>query len=251
MKRYVGLLSEIKDLTHRNQTDVDAYMKIAKKYQGKILELGSGSGNISVRLANEGYDVTCLEIQRDMVYLHEEKLDSTTEDHTTIVLADMCSFELDEKFDLIIAAQNVVNSLKTPDDMLQMLSSVKKHLSEVGVFVIECDYPNIEKMKKLHDVERVDFMKNPRSKMDVENKVTSVFNLSEMIRQDRIIVTEFKNDRIKRRIQVIQDYKIWSKQELKSFFRKASFHLMLESGSLGNIEPIAETSSHMIFFLKV
>lgn len=251
MKRYVGLLSEVKDITHKNQTDVDAYVQIAKKYNGKILELGSGSGHISLGLAQEGYQVTCLEIHRDMIHLHKEKLSHLTEDNTTLVLGDMCSFELNEKFDLIIAAQNVINALKTKEDVLQMLTSVKKHLSDVGVFVVECDYPSIEEMKKLHDLERVESFKNPRSQMNIEQKIKSKYDTEKMTRTDNIVVTEYIEKRIKRRIQVIQEYKLWTVDELELMFRQANLQLMLTSGSLSNIEPMTPQSKYMVFFLKV
>ncbi|MBI9012482.1 MAG: class I SAM-dependent methyltransferase [Clostridiales bacterium] len=251
MKRYVGLLSEVNDLRQKNQTDVDAYIKIAKRYEGKILELGSGSGNISIELAKEGYEVTCLEIHRDMIHLHEEKLNESIADNTTLVLGDMCSFDLEEKFDLIIAANNLVNSVKTTEDMRLMLSSVKKHLSSAGVFVIECDYPNIEEMKAKHDIEVKTYFENPRSQMNVENKVTPKYNFNNLTRQDRIVITEFKNDRIKRRIQVIKDFKIWLPEELQQLFKDEKMHIMLESGNIHNIEPINKNSKHMVFFLKI
>lgn len=250
MKRYVGLLSEINDLRQRNQTDVDAYIKIAKRYEGKILELGSGSGNISVELAKEGYEVTCLEIHRDMIHLHEEKLNESIANNTTIVLGDMCSFDLEEKFDLIIAANNLVNSVKTTEDLKLMLSSVKKHLSDVGVLVIECDYPNMEEMKEKDAVEVKTFFENPRSQMNVENRVTPRYNFQTLTRQDKIVVTEFKNDRIKRRIQIIKDYKIWLPEELQQLFKDEKMQIMLESGDIHNIEPINKDSKHMVFFLK-
>jgi len=250
LKRYVGLLSEINDLREKNQTDVDAYIKIAKRYEGKILELGSGTGNISVGLAKEGYEVTCLEIHRDMIHLHEEKLDEEITDNTHIVLGDMCSFDLEEHFDLIIAANNVVNSIKTTEDMKHMLDSVKKHLSDDGVFVIECDYPNLSEMKVKHDVEIVTYFKNPRSHMDVENKVTPLYNLEKFTKKEKIVITEFKNDRIKRRIQVIKEYKIWTREELVGMFIESNMHIMLESGNIDAIEPISNQGKFMVFFLK-
>jgi len=250
LKRYVGLLSEINDLRKKNQTDVDAYIKIAKRYEGKILELGSGTGTISVGLAKEGYEVTCLEIHRDMIHLHEEKLDDEITDNTHLVLGDMCSFDLEERFDLIIAADNVVNSIKSSKDMKHMLNSVKKHLSDDGVFVIECDCPNIDEMKAKHDVEVVTYFKNPRSEMNVENKVTPLYNFKKLTKKEKIIITEFKNEKIKRRIQVIKEFKIWTREELVEMFYENNMHIMLESGNIDNIEEITADSKFMVFFLK-
>ncbi|MCH4888039.1 class I SAM-dependent methyltransferase [Acidaminobacter sp. JC074] len=250
MKRYIGLLSEVSDLTNRNQIDVDAYVNIAHKYRGKILELGSGSGTISIGLAKEGYDVTCLEIHRDMIHLHEEKLDDDLEKNTTIVLGDMCSFDLNEKYDLIIAAGNLINSIMSEDEIYNMFESVKRHLSDVGVFVIECEYPNINRLIVDQDKEKVEYLENPRTKMRVENRIRSHFNFLEMTRQDHIVVTEFKDDRIKRRIQIARDYKIWTVDEIRDFIKNNAFNIMLESGDINTVEPITDKSSHMIFFLK-
>ena len=250
MKRYIGLLSEVSDLTNRNQIDVDAYVNIAHKYRGKILELGSGSGTISIGLAKEGYDVTCLEIHRDMIHLHEEKLDGNLEKNTTIVLGDMCSFDLNEKYDLIIAAGNLINSIMSAEEVHNMLASVKKHLSDVGVFVIECEYPNINRLIIDQDKEKVEYLENPRTKMRVENRIRSHYNFLEMTRQDHIVVTEFKEERIKRRIQISRDYRIWTVDEIRDFIKNNAFNIMLESGDINTVEPITEKSSHMIFFLK-
>lgn len=250
MKRYVGLLSEINDLRQKNQIDVDAYVNIAKKYHGKILELGSGTGNLSLGLTQEGYDVTCLEIHRDMIHLHEEKMKPEDESLTTIILGDMCSFDLNQKFDLIIAAQNVINSLTDEDLLVQMLSSVKRHLTDTGIFVIECDYPNLKKMQVMHDKEVVTEFKNPRSQMDVENRVTSYYNFLNYTRKDKIIVSEYRNGRIKRRIQVMKDYRMWRHFELIDIFKKSGLHIMMESGDIKEKKPIHEENPHMIYYLK-
>ena len=131
-----------------------------------------------------------------------------------------------------------------------MLESVKKHLSDVGVFVIECDYPNINRFIEEQDKERVEFFENPRTKMKVENRIRSHYNFLEMTRQDHIVVTEFKDKRIKRRIQITRDQKIWTADELRKFIYDNTLSIMLESGNISTIEPITEQSSHMIFFLK-
>jgi len=71
-----------------------------------------------------------------------------------------------------------------------------------------------------------------------------------MTRQDHIVVTEFKDKRIKRRIQITRDQKIWTADELRKFIHDNTFSIMLESGNINAVEPITEQSSHMIFFLK-
>lgn len=250
MKRYIGLLSEIKDLNEKNQLDVDAYIKIAQEYQGKILEIGSKSGNISVGLAKEGRDITCLEIHREMIYLHEEKLTEDISDNTTIMLSDLCSFDLGEKYDLIIAANNAIHAVKTEEEMICMFESVKKHLSNVGVFVIECEAPNYRLMQEDHDIEHTKKYKNPRTGMDIEEFVTHFYDLQKRIRWDKVLISEFAEGKIKRRIQVMQEYKLWNLEELRNMLHQVGLNIMLESGDLKQVEDITEKSSYMILFSK-
>lgn len=186
---------------YQNQVDVDAYVKIAKKYKGRILELGSGSGHISLELAKEGYDVTCLEIQRDMIHLHERKLDDQTRQRTKIVLGDMCTFNLEEKYDLIIAPNNVIGYLFTVMEFLEMLTSVKRHLTDQGVFIIETIKPNVEKMKALHGNESVHYYTIPRNHHKVEERVISNYEALSQMAIFRKIITEYDDERIARRVE--------------------------------------------------
>lgn len=250
MGQYIGLLSEILDVINKNQSEVDAYVKIAKRYSGKILELGSGTGCISLELAKEGYDVTCLEIHRDMVNLHKSKLTEDTKNNTTIVLGDMCSFDLNDKFDLIIAPNNVIQHIMNPMEFLEMLVSVKKHLTDVGVFIIESIKPNVEKMKRAHGIEQVNHYKNPKNKNDIEDRLTPFFNFKKQVETQKVVATEFEAGKIKRRVQLLNDNKFWYEKEVKDFINAAGLSVILESGNLHQIEPILEDSEHMIFYIK-
>ena len=251
MGEYTGLLSEIYDIIHHNQMDVDAYLKIAKTYAGRILELGSGTGRLSVELAKEGYDITCLEIHRDMISIHTKKLNEETSTNTKIVLGDMCSFDLEEKFDLIIAPCNVVNHLMHKDDFLRMLASVKKHLSDIGMFVIDNSQPNFEIMKDAHGKEEIYKLKNPLNNNDIVDQFTPFYNFDEQIERSKIIATEYENEGIKRRVEIMSELKFWYADDIRNFLREAGFSIILESGSLNNIEELTEDSKEMIFYIKV
>lgn len=250
MKKYYGLLSEVSDIMYQNQVDVDAYVKIAKEYKGRILELGSGSGHISLELAKEGYDVTCLEIQRDMIHLHEKKLDDQTRSHTKIVLGDMCTFNLDEKFDLVIASNNLIGYLFTPMEFLEMLTSVKKHLTDKGVFIIETIKPNVEKMKALHGSESVHYYTIPRNHHKVEERVTSTYNLLSQVAVFRKVITEYDEERITRRVEYESQEKRWFEEQIRSLVKEAGLSIILSSGSIGEIKTIDDNCDYMVFYIK-
>lgn len=247
---YIGLMSEITDVSSQNQIEVDAYVKIAKKYSGKILELGSGSGHISLKLADEGYDVTCLEIHRDMIHLHKQRLTEKTAERTKIILGDMCHFDLKEKFDLIIAPNNVTEYIMNGSEFIDMLESVKKHLTDLGVFVIETINPRKKDLMKHHGVEQISHYKSLNEGNPIEERVTSHYNFETGIETQKKIITEFEEEKIKRRVEYIKEHKLWFYDDIMALIKASGLKVITQSGLLDEVVPIDDHSSHLVFYIK-
>ena len=97
-------------------------------WQGKsILDIGCGTGNSLLPLLDKGYALTGLDASEEMLAIAKEKC-PTVDFH----LADFRSFELEERFDLIISVFDSLNNLLTQDDFFQCLEQMHKHLSDNG-----------------------------------------------------------------------------------------------------------------------
>jgi len=250
MNKYTGLISEVSDLSYQNQVDVDAYVAIARKYQGRILELGSGSGHISVGLAKEGYEVTGIEIRRDMIQLHKDKLDDSTRTRTEIILGDMCGFELGEKFDLIIAPNNVIAYLDQVVDFMAMLQSVKDHLSDKGVFVIEAIKHDPHKLLRANDIERTNIYQIPSTGKHVEERVKPHYNPDSHMISTSKVITEYEGQAIKRRVEYISEEKVWLEEALDRMIDQVGLSVVLKSGDIKSIEPIDQDSLFMVYYIS-
>ena len=131
--------------------DVDYYVGQAKEAGGPVLELGAGTGRVTLALARAGVSVHALDAHCGMLGVLRRKLSELpgdTQDRVTIVEADMRTFRLAERFALAIAPFRAVLHNLTDDDLLACFSRVREHLREGGRFAFNVFHPSIEVMAR-------------------------------------------------------------------------------------------------------
>ncbi|MBC8459442.1 MAG: class I SAM-dependent methyltransferase [Deltaproteobacteria bacterium] len=105
-----------------------------------ILELGSGTGRVTIYLAKRGYTINGLEISERMKEICLSKLKDFPDDvwnRVTIHQGDMRDFKLSQKFDLIICPFNTFPMLLSKEERENALRSTHEHLKEGGVFIFD------------------------------------------------------------------------------------------------------------------
>lgn len=130
---YEGLAKYYDDLVG----DPDAtqqWVDFTKKHcpNRQVLELACGSGEISMQLQQDGYEILATDFSSSMIERLNEKYPLV---NTKVV--DMRSFELDEKFDAVLCYCDSINYLNSMDEVKQMFQSVKHCLKESGVFLFD------------------------------------------------------------------------------------------------------------------
>lgn len=129
--------------------DVEGYRTEAERSGGPVLELGAGTGRITLAIARAGVTVHALDAHPGMLEALRRKLAAEpreVHDRVTIIEADMRRFALDERFPLIIAPFRAFLHNLTTDDQLACLGAVRSHLGPGGRFVFNVFHPSLTYM---------------------------------------------------------------------------------------------------------
>src|SRR5581483_7575810 len=98
---------------------------------GRVLELGCGSGRLTIPLARAELDIVGIDISESMLAYARKKA-SAANVNVEFQLADMRDFDLPEKFSTIFAAGNSLLHLLDNANLQRCLSCVRRHLSRDG-----------------------------------------------------------------------------------------------------------------------
>ena len=121
----------------------EAFRRNAEKPVKSILDFGCGTGNHAIPLARRGYQVTGIDRSPEMIAHAKTKLQSQSSpfQHQSIFLeGDVCSLDLNQKFDAVIMMFAVLGYQLTNAEVLATLHTVSKHLKRGGVFVFDVWY---------------------------------------------------------------------------------------------------------------
>jgi SAM-dependent methyltransferase len=131
----------------RRRADVTFYRELARRRgAARILELGAGTGRITVPLARDGRYVVALDQSAAMLARLGERvarLPPAVAARITPVSGDLRSFAVGGRFPLVIAAFNVLEHLYTRGEVAACLERVAAHLTPDGAFVFDVQLPDL------------------------------------------------------------------------------------------------------------
>ncbi len=112
----------------------------------RLLDLGCGTGCISIPLAQRGYQVTGVDISEEMLAAAREKsralqldIDWRKQDLTSLQLFDEAGNEM--VFDAAIATFDVLNHLTDPEDLQMLFHTLNPLLADEGVLLFDVQTP--------------------------------------------------------------------------------------------------------------
>jgi len=141
------------DLQHDGyRADLGFYRRLVQDQAGSVLELGAGTGRVTLALAGLGHDVVAVEPSDAMRQRGEERLAQARAearspearaalDRVRFVAGDARTLALDERFALVIAPFNTLMHLERLDDQDAALRVARAHLAPGGAFACDVFVP--------------------------------------------------------------------------------------------------------------
>ena len=131
------------------QGDVEWYCRKAQESGGPVLELGAGTGRVTLAIAEAGVPIHALDASEAMVEALRVKLATRppqVRERVTPVVGDMRAFELPDRFGLIISPFRAFLHNLTEADRVACLDRVRQHLRPEGRFAFNVFHPSLEYM---------------------------------------------------------------------------------------------------------
>jgi SAM-dependent methyltransferase len=113
--------------------DLPLWRSLVVEHGDPVLDVGAGTGRVSLVLAREGYRVTALDRDPALLDALEQRADSG--DVTTVV-ADAREFDLTDRFPLIIVPMQTIQLLGGPDGRRRFLACARRHLLPGGALAM-------------------------------------------------------------------------------------------------------------------
>ena len=105
-------------------------------FEGLILDLGCGTGNMTELLADSGYDMIGIDNSQEMLAIAESKK-QYKEQNILYLLQDMRSFELYGSVKAVVSICDSVNYITKPDELIEVFRLVSNYLDPGGVFIFD------------------------------------------------------------------------------------------------------------------
>ncbi len=133
------------------------------KENGNVLDLASGTGNYSIALAKEGYNVAAVDLDEEMVN-HVEAKNRAEGTNVKPYVMDMKKIDSlgENTYDGIICIGNSLVHLNNTDEIKEVLNKMYNLLSDDGVVILQI--VNYDRILK-YDVKELPLIDRPESRV--------------------------------------------------------------------------------------
>ena len=199
--------------------DIPFYVQEASRSGGPVLELGCGTGRVTLPIAQSGIDIVGLDNSEGMLEKARGKARLLEDGHgrMNLRMGDMRAFSLDRTFPLIIIPFRGFLALLSVEEQVRCLTAIKKHLGPDGRLIFNIFVPDPQMLVEdedaafhLRDVTDPDtgrtFVIWQQTRVDTYNQVLSVRLIVDETDQNGTVGKRFYRDyriRYAHRIEIL------------------------------------------------
>jgi SAM-dependent methyltransferase len=221
--------------------DIPFWIEMAEQYGDSVLELCCGEGRISVPLAQEGFQVTGIDLLESMLS-KAKKICS----QVRWINANVCNFDLNEKFSLIIFPFNSLGHLLELEAIESCFSCVQKHLKPEGKFIIDlensCSQENIawylDQSRQLFSV-----YPDPDGKGTVAVTYQNDVDFNQQVNRAKLFFRFLEQEE-----EVIQEvpYRLFFPQEIEALLKYSGFTVEKKFGGHDRSLFTSQSANHIL-----
>ncbi len=147
----------------KNMEDLPFWQGLWKEQGNPVLELGCGTGRVTLPLASEGASMFGLDKSLEMLLYLKSHISDHLRGKINLVQADMADFCLKRSFPLIILPCNTYSMLDETA-RIKTLNCVVSRLKPQGIFTVSIPNPVLlRRMPALSEPEEEDFFEHPET----------------------------------------------------------------------------------------
>ena len=121
------------------ESEIKYLKRLALTQNGPILDIGCGTGIVTVPLAETGLETVGIDLTEAMLERAREK--AKGRDNLSFHLANALDFKLDRRFSLAIMTGNAFQQIKSEGEIRTLLANICTHLHEGGRLVFDTRLP--------------------------------------------------------------------------------------------------------------
>jgi SAM-dependent methyltransferase len=125
----------------RSHVDETYFLNRIAETNGKVLEIGVGTGRLFSQALKKGADIYGLDVNSKMIAKAKEKI--AQEHHRRLFVQNAVTMQLPYKFRLILAPFRVFSHLIDVEDQVQCLNRIHEHLEPGGRFIFDLFVPHL------------------------------------------------------------------------------------------------------------
>lgn len=140
-----GTLYDLEYAEH--DEDVDWYVMHARRADGPVLELGCGTGRLTLPIARSGVAVHGVDRAPRMLRVLEDKLageELSVRQRIRLIESDYRTLEPDRTFGAVLWPFNALHHCEGPDDLVATLERIRGWTSPQGRLALDCYLPDVE-----------------------------------------------------------------------------------------------------------